>query len=205
MIEYWKNLSLENLFYIDENGIVQEEEWRDIPDYIGYYKCSNLARIKSVFRYRIGNLGVKTIVNERIMKQSIDDVYCRVGLRKNNRANKEYVHIIVAKTFIPNPENKPEVNHLKKTSCGLRMNTLDNRPESLVWSTRSENMKYGYEFGFKSAKGSNNGKSKLTEEQVLEMRAIGKYRNYTKDFSIKYGVSEKYISAIMNNDCWNHV
>lgn len=50
MIEYYKNKSLKNLFYIDENGIVQEEEWRDIPDCNKSYQISNLARIKSVER-----------------------------------------------------------------------------------------------------------------------------------------------------------
>ena len=54
MIEYYKNLSLENLFYIDENGIVQEEEWKDIPNWEGMYQCSDLGRVKSFGRKVFG-------------------------------------------------------------------------------------------------------------------------------------------------------
>lgn len=205
MIEHYKNRDLADIKYIDDEGVEKIEEWKDIPKYEGFYKCSTLARIKSLLRYRKGRQNIPTIVNERIMAQGIDDGYCRLSLHKDGKISKKLVHIIVAQTFLPNPENKPEVNHLKKMLCGTKMNTLDNRPESLAWSTRSENMQYGYDFGFKCAKGENNGQSKLTTEQVLEIRAIGKYRNYTKDFSKKYGVSEKYISDIMNRKAWTHI
>lgn len=204
VIEYYKNLDLTNIVYANEFGIKCVEIWRDIPEYVGYYQSSDLGRIKGLTRHILKN-NFKSLVKGQIIKQSLDNGYCRVTLRKQGVVSKQYVHIIVAKTFIPNPENKPEVNHLKKMPCGKKMNTFDNRVVSLAWSTRGENMQYGYDFGFKCAKGENNGRSKLTEKQVLEIRAIGKYKNYTKEMSIKYGVCEKYISDIMNRKRWTHL
>jgi len=67
MIEYYKNFSLENLFYIDENGIIQEEVWRDVPNFVKLYQASNLGRIKSLSRPMVkGN--VRFISKDKILK-----------------------------------------------------------------------------------------------------------------------------------------
>lgn len=50
MIEYYKNLSLENLPYINEEGLICWEEFRDIPQYEGLYQVSDLGRVKSLAR-----------------------------------------------------------------------------------------------------------------------------------------------------------
>jgi hypothetical protein len=203
---HYNNLDLADIVYFNEEvGEWLTEQWKDIIGYENIYQASTFGRIKSMKRRRVGRTNISTLVKERIRKQSLCEGYLKLTLHKSGKITKKYVHILIAETFIPNPDNKPEVNHLKKAPCGTKMNTLDNRVESLMWSTRGENMKYGYDFGFKCAKGENNGQSKLTTIQVLEIRAIGKYRNYTKELSVKYGVGEKYISDIMNRKRWTHI
>ena len=62
--------------------------------------------------------------------------YLKVHLYKNGLDYNLYVHRLVAETFIPNPENLPQVNHLNE-------NKLDNRVENLAWCTQQDNLNYG--------------------------------------------------------------
>ena len=59
---------------------------------------------------------------------------------KNGKAKKHYVHRLVAKAFIPNPENKPNINH---KDCNVKNNCVDN----LEWCTQSENVRYAVKCG----------------------------------------------------------
>ena len=69
-MEHYKNLSLEDIVYVDDNGVTCVEQWKDIPDYEGYYQISNLGRVKSLERILIKNgkkcktcgLGAHTII-----------------------------------------------------------------------------------------------------------------------------------------------
>lgn len=74
--------------------------------------------------------------NETILKCSIDfKGYVCTAFRINNETKREKVHRLVAKAFIPNPENKPEVNH----KWGIK---TDNRVSELEWATGLENMQH---------------------------------------------------------------
>lgn len=117
-----------------------EEEWRDIAGYEGLYQISNLGRVKSLKRevnIKLLNVGwAKREVPELIRKQIIyKNGYAGVQLHKQQRLHLSLIHRLVAKAFIPNPDNKPEVNHKNG-------NKLDNRVENLEWVTRAENDKH---------------------------------------------------------------
>ena len=78
--------------------------------------------------------------NNRINKinpSKLNTNYFTVCLYKDGRVYQKTVHRLVAEAFIPNPENKPEVNHIN----GIR---TDNRVENLEWATKSENMQHAY-------------------------------------------------------------
>jgi hypothetical protein len=113
--------------------------------------------------------------------------YLRIKIDKK----LNYVHRLVAKKFIPNPDSKPFVNHIN----GIRN---DNRVENLEWVTHSENLKHGW--GILKSFHSSYNKRKLSDEQKNEI--IKKYvpRKYTcKMLSEEYGVSYFTIWGILNN------
>lgn len=113
------------------------EEWRDIEGYEGLYQVSNLGRVKSVERTIINTKGVLKHVKERILKQGIiNSGYVKVDLCKNGKYDTKTVHRLVAKAFIPNPDNLPEVNHINETKT-------DNRCANLSWISRIENVHHG--------------------------------------------------------------
>lgn len=108
----------------------------------------------------------------------------------------------MARIFIPNPENKPIVNH----KDGNKMNNgLDN----LEWgTTHSENVKHSYKMGLiKPNRGSENVQSKLSEEDVIYIR-----KNYIprdKEFNAqslaeKFGVATSTIYRVVNNECYKN-
>lgn len=69
MIEYYKNFSLEPLFYVNENGLVCQEEWKDVSSYKGFYQVSDLGRAKSLQRIVLRKNGAPFTVRETILKQ----------------------------------------------------------------------------------------------------------------------------------------
>jgi hypothetical protein len=100
MIEYYKNLSLENLFYVDENGDTQEEEWKSVPNYEKSYQCSNLGRLKSLERYVKGKMGAR-IQKEKILKQNIGkNGYILFYPHKDGISEYLSLHVLVASMFL---------------------------------------------------------------------------------------------------------
>lgn len=80
-------------------------------------------------------------IKNKYLKQTINkDGYCKVTLQKNKYKKTYSVHRLVAKTFIPNIDNLPQVNHIN----GIK---TDNRVENLEWVTAKENMNKAVEIG----------------------------------------------------------
>lgn len=200
MIEYYKNLSLESLFYINENGLVCQEEWKDIPDYEGYYQVSNLGRIKSLDRL-VQHRNISALLKSKIYTISLlNNKYLNVGLNKNGKQKTFLVHRLVAIAFIPNPENKLEVNHK-----GEKPNKLDNRLWMLEWATKKENTEHCDNNKLRNpAKGERIHLAKLTKKEVLEIREIGKGMCQQK-IAFKYNVSQSAIGKILNGKTWKHI
>ena len=106
------------------------EVWKDVKGYEGLYKVSNTGKVKSFQRNREKLLSDKYYENG----------YLRASLSKNKEKKKVLIHRLVAETFIPNPENKPEVNHIDG-------NKKNNNASNLEWCTHCENIKHAWETG----------------------------------------------------------
>lgn len=115
------------------------EEWKDIKGYEGLYQVSDKGRVKSLARlskrinpktYR----GTTILIGEKILKQSCQtNGYNVVVLVKEGIGIQKTVHRLVAEAFIPNPDNKPEIDHCNTIKT-------DNSVENLRWCTHTENM-----------------------------------------------------------------
>lgn len=112
---------------------MNKEVWKDIEGYNGLYQISNLGRVK--------NTETGRILSERIDK----DGYREVSLRKYYKNTLNKVHRLVATAFIPNPENKPQVDHIDGEKDNNRVwvnenGSIDYDKSNLRWVTRKENM-----------------------------------------------------------------
>ena len=110
------------------------EIWKEIKGYEGLYEVSSEGRVRSLDRlvydkthrcYR--SLKGVILVNRK------GQHYYQVNLCKNGIRKQLYVHRLVAETFLSNPDNKPEIDH-------INTNYLDNRVENLRFVTHTENM-----------------------------------------------------------------
>lgn len=146
------------------------EIWKDIKGYEGYYQVSNLGSIKRL----------RTIVKTRggayrsdpckILKPEYTyDGYLRIALMREHKKQRFQIHRLVADAFIPNPENKEQVNHING-------NKADNRAENLEWCSSSENMRHSFDILGHTMKGKtypkhiiclNNGKMFYSMHEVV--------------------------------------
>ena len=125
------------------------EEWRPVKGYEGLYEVSDWGNVKSLEReikyYNplIGDYTIRKWPSVLLKKVKNADGYLIVSLRdQNHKGHEGKVHRLVAEAFIPNPENKKEVGHLKTMENGLEDKTA-NESWNLAWMTRIENANYG--------------------------------------------------------------
>lgn len=117
------------------------EKWRDIEGYEGLYQVSDKGRVKSLPKmvsYPIGNKEfTKVPRGELIMSLSTTSRgYKQVGLHKDGKSKRVGVHRLVAKAFIPNPDDLPQVNHKDE-------NPSNNDASNLEWCSAKYNANYG--------------------------------------------------------------
>lgn len=171
------------------------EIWKAVNGYEGIYEVSNKGSVRSL--PRVTCRGQKR--NGKILKLVKWGMpsYLGVYLCKDGTEKRVLVHRLIAQTFIPNPNNKPEVNHID----GDRFN---NTVENLEWATPKENVRHAYDTGLAAGlKGERNGCSKLTENQVLEIYERGNKGESQRSLAREFGVVQNTVGQILRGEKWN--
>lgn len=147
------------------------EKWKDIENFEGLYQVSNLGKIRRTLK------NGKT----KILKQySPIGGYYVVNLCKNGKRHLQRTHRIVAKHFIPNPDNKPEIDHINAIRT-------DNRVENLRWCTHKENMNNSLTINNNVIAQQNSMKP------VVQMTSEGNFKQIYR--------SQRYAGKINNKSC----
>lgn len=138
-----------------------EEIWKPIAGFEGLYEVSNYGRVKSLTRY-------KKVIKPIIINRG----YYQYQLWHNGKCRVAFGHRLVAQAFIPNPDNKPFVNHKDE-------NKLNNFVENLEWVTHVENCRYGTAIARRTA---HFDYSKRRINNANQIKACSKpIAQYTKD------------------------
>lgn len=142
-----------------------KEIWKDIPNYEGIYRASNLGRIKSL--ERIDALGRRA--KEKMLKPEINHRgYCRVVLCKQSVQKRYFVHRLVWIAFNGQIPEGYEINHLNEVKS-------NNRLENLNLITHKENINYGTGIERRAKKQINGKKSKAVLQFDLNDNFIKEY------------------------------
>lgn len=168
---------------------MDNKTWKDIPGYEGLYQACTDGEIRSLPR-KTTRGGLMSFYSD---KSNRHVVYQRPTMRlsKDGKTKLHHVCRLVAKTFIPNTENKPEVNHIDFNPC-------NNDVRNLEWTTRKENHTHSVIKG-RMARGGGHGMAKLNEVQVSEIRSS---QDKPKDIATRYGVCRQTIYRIKNFRNW---
>ncbi len=122
---------MSNSLYLIPLGVLlmsMNEEWKDIKEFDGVYQISNMGRVR---RAKPGN----TTYVGKILNPFLNYGYKRIRFKTGDVAYR--IHRLVAEAFVPNPDNKPYINHLN----GIK---TDNRADNLEWCTTEENNDHNY-------------------------------------------------------------
>lgn len=160
----------------------QIEVWKDVPGYEEYYQVSNIGNVKRT-RSKNGkpDRELKHLLNVRgyrLVKLCMD------GIMRNF-----LIHRLVAMAFLPNSENKPEVNHING-------NPGDNRIENLEWCSRMENMANAVERGAMRS-GTDHYFAKITNEDVIQIIELCKQMPIV-EVANRFRISSTQISQILS-------
>lgn len=193
-MKHWRNTNLEILSEWCD-GILYHEKWKEVKGYEGLYEVSSFGRIKS---FVVTSKG-------RIRKGVPAGGYPQVQLKGggDNSFETLKIHRLVAIAFIPNPNNLPEVNHIKGDRGDCRVWKLE-------WSTPSDNMKHAYrELGkrnnLENQKGETHYNAKYTENDIRDIRKLYSDGKRVKEIAEMYKERTGAITRIIKRQRWAHI
>jgi hypothetical protein len=173
------------------------ENWKPVVGWEDFYEVSDMGRVRSLDRVAVNSRNRHgRILSPKPRKSG----YVYVHFRNPNESQHIPVHRLVAKAFIPNPLNLPQVNH-KTPGKAARS---DNRASKLEWVTSARNVQHGFEHGRIGPKGSKNGQSILNTKQIIEIRQQYAEGTSQPTLAAVFNVSNRTISKIVLGQRWKH-
>ncbi len=176
------------------------EVWKTIKGYEGCYEASNLGRVRSIDRFVPTAKGGRNLKGV-ILRPAIDEWgYPHVSLRIDGYARTFKVHRLIALTFIDNSDNLEQVNHIS----GIK---TDNTVTNLEWCSSSYNVQHSYDTGLnKGCKGESNGKTTLSEEEVIKIFHLSNSGDYTQiELAESFNISRSTVGKIKLRMTWKHI
>lgn len=171
---------------------MNQETWKDVVGYRGFYQISNFGRIRSIAVNRKYGKQTGRLIN--IKPSVIKSGYCYIHLYKNGRQTRKAIalHRLVATAFIPNPYQKQTVNHIDG-------NKKNNKVKNLEWSTKSENTRHGFRIKLMTSE----TYSKLSRREVNKIRKF--YPRFTQQkLATMFNISQTQINRIINKESWKN-
>ena len=157
-----------------------EEIWKDVAGYEGIYHISNVGNIKRVASGKI------------LKKRKNACGYWHVGLSNKGEQKTFAVHVLLGRAFIPNPENKLQINHIDG-------NKLNNSLSNLEWVTAQENIQHALKNGLRKTRKISqydlNGDLIKTYETISEAGKIFRSISNRPDANISCAVRNKSSTA----------
>jgi hypothetical protein len=188
--------------FFNLNTFMMEEKKVKMQPCLGVrYEVFSDGSIFNRERYVNGKNNSKRLIKRRKLNGCIDPStgYRYIHAKVSGRKTKIYIHRLVAEAFIPNPENKPEVNHKDGDKTNSHVDNLE-------WCTSKENTQHAYKIGLMNApKGEASGAAKLTRKEVISIRERHKNGDPTRALSDFYGVTMAQILYIVKRKAWKHV
>lgn len=182
----------------------EDEIWKIIDNTTEYY-ISNKGNVKRIKKdlTKSNKKRYYNIIKERILKHDTSvNGYHTVHIPLLDGSTKHFrVHRLVAKYFIPNPNNLPDVNHKDG-------NKNNNDVSNLEWCTAKYNIKHAINIGLWDSKyeiGEKNSNSKLTEAQVLEIPSLISNGLSSSQIADRFGVSKTAINLIKRGKNWKYL
>lgn len=175
---------------MEEDEEDEEEVWKDIDGFTIQYQISSLGRVR-----RVTELGFV------FLKPNNCNRYTAIGLFKNGKQRQYKIHRLVALSFIPNPENKSQVNHINGDK-------LNNSISNLEWCTSKENIRHSWDNGLRfftdkqKKLSSEMCKKRLGINSPCSKRIVSECGNYDfasqREACIFFKVSESHMSNMLN-------
>lgn len=170
-----------------EFTILEGEIFVDVRGFEGRFKISNFGRWMST--------GGKTKLPNISTGGKDSCGYRSVYMRNKPNNLIRRLHCLVAEHFIPNPHNKPFVNHIDG-------NKINNHYSNLEWVTAKENSEHAISIGLHDRKGIKHHNHKLTEAKVKEMRALASIGISHRIIGEKFGVCRRQATDVINKVNW---
>lgn len=169
--------------------VILKEQWKAIDEF-PEYEVSNFGNVRSIDRFFVDSVGRRYYKKGQLIKLTLQgkNAYKQVmvGIRSNHKMHRLIVSRLVAKAFIPNPDNLPQVNHKDE-------DPTNNHVDNLEWCTAKYNVNYGGHI------------ARQAEHRSRGIDIYDKDMNFLESLPSGVAVSKKYgVSRSMISDCCNN-
>lgn len=175
------------------------EEWKDVEGYEGIYQVSNLGRLKSLERIVHSKKWDRREPSKILSPPQLKSGYLIASLHKEGKTKSVLLHRLIAKAFIPNPNNLPQVNHKDG-------NKQNNMIDNLEWVSAQDNIIHAYTNNLMHpAHGIKINVGHFVEEDIRNIRRMALTGMSQRKIAAEYGVHQGSIWLILKGKTYRWV